>query len=251
MIVKTQQQLDGLMRIGQICGQTLLHMLRYVEPGITTKQLDNIGAAFMKKQGAASAPIMTYKYPGWTCISVNEAVAHGIPSERVLKAGDVVNIDVSATLEGYWADTGASMIIPPAKPECARLLEQTRAALYAGMAQAVAGNRIYDISRAIEAVAVRGRYSVIRELTGHGVGLALHEDPTIPNYFQKHYDEVLVEGQVFTIEPFFSLGRGRIRTARDGWTLYTADRMISAQFEHTIVVQAGEPLAVTRVDGGH
>ncbi len=251
MIVKRQDQLDGLMRIGQICGQTLLHMLRHVEPGITTKQLDEIGAAFMKKHGAASAPIMTYKYPGWTCISVNEVVAHGIPGARTLKPGDVVNIDVSGTLEGYWADTGASTIVPPAKPEHSRLLEQTRAALYAGMAQAVPGKRICDISRAIEAVAVRGRYSVIRELTGHGIGQALHEDPTIPNHFQKQYDDVLVEGQVFTIEPFFSLGRGQIRTARDGWTLYTVDRAISAQFEHTVVVREGEPIAVTRVAGGH
>lgn len=251
MIVKNQKDLDGLKRIGQICGYTLQEMLKHVQPGISTRELDAIGAAFLQKHGAASAPIVTYQYPGWTCISINEEIAHGIPGSRVVKAGDVVNIDVSAMLEGFWADTGASMLVPPVQPVHKRLLEHTKDALYAGIRQAISGNRVYDISRAIENVARTERYSVIRELNGHGVGRALHEDPTIPNMFRRDANEVLLPGQVFTIEPFFNLGRGRIKEAKDGWTLYTVDRTISAQFEHTVIALEDQALAVTQVPGGH
>ncbi len=251
MIVKNEKDLRGLKRIGQICGLTLQHMLRHVEPGMTKKALDDIGAAFMRQHQARSAPIETYQYPGWTCISINEEVAHGIPNERVIRAGDVVNVDVSAVLEGYWADTGASMLVPPAKPAHERLLQHTVDALYAGIRQAVAGNRVHDISRAIEAVAHENQYTIIRELSGHGIGAALHEPPDVPNFFRREADTVLKEGMVFTIEPFFNLGRGRIREARDGWTLYTVDRSITAQFEHTVVVQGRQPIAITQVDGGH
>lgn len=251
MIVRNQKDLDGLKRIGQICGYTLQTMLKCVEPGISTRELDAVGAAFLMQHGAASAPIVTYKYPGWTCISINEVVAHGIPGDRKIQAGDVVNIDVSATLEGFWADTGASMLVPPVKSVHTRLLERTKDALYAGIRQAITGKHVYDISRAIETVARQERYSVIKELNGHGVGRALHEDPTIPNMFRRDANELLTPGLVFTIEPFFNLGRGRIKEAKDGWTLYTVDRSITAQFEHTVVVLDDEALAVTRVPGGH
>jgi methionyl aminopeptidase len=250
-MIETQQDLEGIKRIGQLCGLTLQHMLKHVEAGITTAELDRIGAEFLRKHNAASAPITAYQFPGWTCISVNEEAAHGIPSARVIKAGDVVNIDVSAVLEGYWADTGASILVAPMNTTHKRLLENTKEALYKGIAQAKVGARVYEISRAIEGVAKRERYSILRELSGHGVGRHIHEEPTVPNYFARQYDDVLKEGMVLTIEPFFNLGRGRIKTAKDGWTLYTTDRSITAQFEHTVVVQGDTPLAVTKVDGGH
>ena len=251
MIVRNQKDLNGLMRIGQICGHTLQQMLSQVQPGITTRELDRIGAAYLKQHSAISAPIKTYNYPGWTCISINEEVAHGIPSNRVVKAGDVVNSDVSATLEGFWADTGASMLVPPIRPHYKRLMDRTIEALYAGIRKATSGNHVGDISRAIESIARHERYSIIRELTGHGVGHALHEEPTLPNFFRRDMNELLLDGWVFTIEPFFNLGRGKIKEAKDGWTLYTVDRSITAQFEHTVVVQDKEPILVTKVQGGH
>lgn len=251
MRIETQGDLEGIQRIGQICGLTLQHMLKHVEPNITTAELDRIGAEFLQRHNAKSAPITAYNFPGWTCISVNEETAHGIPSSRIIRAGDVVNIDVSAVCEGYWADTGASMLVPPLNTKHKRLLDHTKEALYAGIQQAKAGARVYEISRAIEGVARRERYNIIKELHGHGVGKHIHEDPTIPNYFARQYDDLLVEGLVITIEPFFNLGRGRIKTAKDNWTLYTADRTISAQFEHTVIVNGDSPLLVTKVEGSH
>ncbi len=239
------------MRIGQICGLTLQHMLKHVQEGITTRELDAIGKAFLQQHNAQSAPITAYNFPGWTCISVNEAIAHGIPSDYQIKAGDVVNIDVSAVLEGYWGDTGATVLVPPFKPLYKRLCDATKEALHAGIRAAVAGAHIYEVSRAIEGVARKNRYNLLRQLTGHGVGRHIHEEPTIPNFFNRAHKDILEEGMVVTIEPFFNLGRGHIRTAKDGWTLYTPDRSISAQYEHTIIVHGDKPIIATQVEGGH
>lgn len=252
MIVQNEKDLAALQRIGEICGQTLQHMLRHVEPGITTKELDRIGAAFLQQQGAASAPIAAYNYPGWTCISVNEVVAHGVPSKRVIKAGDVVNIDVSAVLEGYWADTGATMLVPPAKPKLKKLTQVTKEALYAGISAARPGKPVSDIGRAIERVARKNRLQVIPQLSGHGVGRSIHEAPDVPNFYAPKSRKILLqEGLVITIEPFLNLGRGIIVQEADGWTLRTPDHSYSAQYEHTVVITDGEPLLVTKVDGSH
>jgi methionyl aminopeptidase len=251
VIVKNQKDMNGILRIGQLCGMTLQHMLQHVEVGMTTRQLDQIGANFLRKHNALSAPIKAYKFPGWTCISVNEEVAHGIPGGRVIKAGDVVNIDVSAVLEGYWADTGASMMVPPAQKNHKRLMERTIDALYAGIRAAKAGERVYEISRAIENVAKQERYAIIRDLSGHGVGRHIHEDPNIPNFFKRDANETLREGMVITIEPFFNLGRGKIKESGDGWTLYTPDKSITAQFEHTVVINGDKPILATKVKGSH
>lgn len=251
MIVRNEKDLAALKRIGEICGETLKHMLAHVEPGISTGALDRIGAEFLKKHGAASAPITAYKYPGWTCISINEQAAHGIPGSRIIKAGDVVNIDVSAVLEGYWGDTGASMVVEPTRKRYRELLRDTHAALYAGIKEARANRKVYEIGRAIEKVAKKGRYRIIRQLSGHGVGRHIHEEPSVPNFFTRQANETLFEGLVITIEPFFNLGRGVVVEDRDKWTLRTPDRSISAQFEHTVVIAGDEPILVTKVDGGH
>lgn len=251
MIVKNQKDMNGILRIGQLCGMTLQHMLQHVQPGITTRQLDQIGANFLRKHNALSAPIKAYKFPGWTCISVNEEAAHGIPGGRVIKAGDIVNIDVSAVLEGYWGDTGASMMVPPVQKHHKRLMERTIDALYAGIRAAKAGVRVYEISRAIESVAKQEHYAIIRDLSGHGVGRHIHEDPNVPNFFKRDANETLREGMVITIEPFFNLGRGKIKESGDGWTLYTPDKSITAQFEHTVVINGDKPILATKVKGSH
>lgn len=250
MIVRNEKELEGLKRIGEICGETLKHMLAHVQPGITTKELDRIGADFLKKHGATSAPITAYKYPGWTCISLNDEAAHGIPGKKVVKAGDMINIDVSAVLEGYWADTGASMIVPPINADYTRLCQFTTQALYAGIKEARAGQPIANIGRAIESVARKGNYRIIRELTGHGVGRHIHESPSIPNY-STNSKEVLQEGVVITIEPFLTPGKGKIITDRDGWTLRAPDKAVSAQYEHTVVIMGDDPILITKVPGGH
>jgi methionyl aminopeptidase len=224
-------------------------MLGQVQPGMTTRQLDRLGAAFLKQHNARSAPITAYQFPGWTCISVNEEIAHGIPGDRVLRPGDVVNIDVSAVLEGYWGDTGATLLVPPVQPENERLCAATRDALRAGIAAARAGVPRYEIGRAIETVARRGGYSIIRDLGGHGVGRGIHEDPTIFNYYSRRDRPPLTEGLVITIEPFLNRGKGRIATAKDRWTLYTVDKTLSAQYEHTVVIAGDSPILLTQVEG--
>lgn len=251
MIIRNERDRAGILRIGQLCGLTLQHMLSQVEPGMTTRQLDQIGAQFLQKHNAQSAPITAYDYPGWTCISVNDAVAHGVPDDTVIQAGDVVNIDVSAVLEGYWGDTGASMVVPPVKPEYERLMDWTRKALRAGIGAAVAGVPVFNIGRSVQQVAKQGGYRLIRELGGHGVGRGIHENPTVYNYFNRQERTRLVDGMVLTIEPFLTLGRGKIYTDDDDWTLRTIDGSISAQFEHTVIIDGETPILATQVEGSH
>ena len=247
MTVQNNRDLQALLRIGQLCGQALQHMLAHVEPGMTTKALDEIGEKFLKKHGAHSAPILAYQFPGYTCISINEEAAHGIPGERVIQPGDMVNIDVSAVLEGYWADTGASMIVPPIRPEYQRLCEFTQTALRRALEMASAGQRVNQIGKFVEKFARKGGYRVLKDLGGHGVGRHIHEPPSIPNYYDKKNRAVLEEGQVVTIEPFLNMGRGVITTDEDGWTLRTPDRSVSAQYEHTIIVTQDQPILLTAV----
>lgn len=248
MVVRNNKDLEGLLRIGQICGQALQHMLAHVQPGLTTRELDQIGADFLKKHNAQSAPITAYKFPGWTCISVNEEIAHGIPGDRKIMAGDIVNVDVSALLEGYWGDTGATMLVPPIKAENQRMCDYALEALWAGIRAARVNQPVYEIGRAIENVAKRGNYSIIRDLGGHGVGRGIHESPTVHNYYTRKDRQPLIEGLVITIEPFLNRGKGRIETAKDKWTIRTIDRTFSAQYEHTVIITGDEPIAVTKVN---
>lgn len=249
MTIEDARDLELLTRIGQICGLAVKHMLERVEPGMTTKQLDAIGAEFLKKHNARSAPILAYNYPGYTCISLNDVAAHGIPSDEVvIQAGDMINVDVSAELEGYWADTGASMPVPPVNADYERLCTWTRKALDDALSAARAGQPVNVIGRTVEQVAAEGGYSVIRQLTGHGIGRHIHEKPSVPNFYNPQYAEMLTEGLVITVEPFLSLGVGRVFTDTDGWTLRATDGSIAAQFEHTVVITDGEPIRVTQVD---
>ena len=247
MTVENETDLQGILRIGRICGEALQHMLAHVEPGMTTAELDAIGAAFLKAQGARSAPILAYKFPGWTCISINEEAAHGVPGRRVIRPGDVVNVDVSAELEGYWADTAATIIVPPAAPEHERLCAFTRRALDRAIAAARAGRLMNVIGRAVEDVARRGGYRIIPDLPGHGVGRHIHEKPSVYNFYHQRDCTRIEEGMVFTIEPFLSMGSGRIVTESDGWTLKTVDDSVCAQYEHTVVIHGGKPILATAV----
>ncbi|MBZ0288864.1 MAG: type I methionyl aminopeptidase [Anaerolineae bacterium] len=248
MTVETEEDLVGLMRIGRIVGLTLQHMQNAVRPGMTTADLDAIGAEFMLQNGARSAPILTYKFPGHTCISINDEAAHGIPGGRVIQPGDLVNIDVSAEMDGYYADTGASMQMPPFSPEKQRLCEFTQEALQAAIGVARAGQPINVIGRAVEEVARKGGYSIIRELGGHGVGKRLHEPPhAVPHHFVRRANQKLREGMVMTLEPFLTTGAIHVNTEADGWTLRTTDGSLAAQYEHTVIITKDAPILVTAV----
>lgn len=235
------------MRIGRIVGMTIKVMAEAMRPGMTTAELDAIGAAYLKAQGARSAPQLIYQFPGATCISINEEVAHGIPGSRVIRPGDVVNIDVSAEMYGYFADSGSTFPVPPVKPEVQRLCDCARSALQRSIEAARAGQRINAVGKAVELQARACSFNIIRELSGHGVGKSIHEKPTIPNYFTKRADERLTDGLVVTLEPFITSGTGRVYTAADNWTIKTPDGDRTAQYEHTVIVRSGAPVLVTAV----
>lgn len=248
MIVKSDKDLLGLTRIGQIVGSTLQEMIGALRPGITTRELDEIGSRALMRQKARSAPILVYKYPGVTCISINDEAAHGIPGDRVVQPGDLVNIDVSAELNGYFADTGASVPVPPVAPASQVLCDTTLAALDAALDVVHAGEPLSVIGLAVEGIARKGGYKIIRELGGHGVGRGLHEPPrNVPNFYTTRAKERMAEGLVLTIEPFLTPGSGKIFTAKDGWTLKTQDGAPAAQYEHTIIITPKKPVLITKV----
>lgn len=236
MTIEREDQLDGLKRIGLIVGRTLDAMRRAAEPGMTTAELDEIGAALLEQEGAKSAPQTTYNFPGATCISVFPAIAHGIPGAQVLRAGQLVNIDVSAEKDGYFADTGASFVLHGKDAKLDALCRDGRKALQIGIDAVKVGGALNAPGIAIEAFAQKHRYTLIRNLASHGVGGALHEDPgEIPTWRDMSERRRIRDGLVFTLEPFLSTGASWAVDSKDGWTLF-ADRIApTVQYEHTLV----------------
>jgi len=246
MSIDGRHDIEGLQRIGAIVAEARDAMGARVAPGMTTAELDAIGKEILDRRGARSAPQLAYGFPGTTCISVNDDIAHGIPSlQRVLREGDLVNIDVSAELDGYWADTGASFPVGTVSVQSAELLKATRQALQDAMAEATAGAPMHNIGRAVERRAKRCGFRVVRNLCGHGVGRYIHEEPQVPNTFQPRNRMLLKEGWVITIEPFLTTRATTAVTAEDGWTLRTPDGSRGAQFEHTMIITRDRPIVVT------
>ena len=246
MTIENERDIEGLRRIGRIVAIVLDEMLRAARPGMTTRELDAVGARLLDSYGARSAPRITYDFPGATCISVNEEAAHGIPGDRVLCAADVVNVDVSAELDGYFADTGGTTVLSPTNAVKTRLCHAARTALSAAMSVALAGRPLNGIGAAIEKTARLYGFRVIENLGSHGVGRALHEEPTsIAGYHNPSDRRVLNEGMVITIEPFMSTKSRIVTETDDGWTLVGAQGNLSAQFEHTLIITRGAPLVVT------
>ena len=246
MTIDNDDDLKHLKAIGRIVFETMLLMKKSLKPGISTAGLDRIGEKNLARYGARSAPILMYDFPGHTCISINDEAAHGIPSGRKVEPGDVVNIDVSAELNGYFGDTGATFTVPPVDPRIEYLCQVTRKSLNAAMAAARAGAKVNQIGQAIEKTASNAGFTTIRDLGSHGIGRSLHEDPHfIQNFYDKSDTRTLSEGQVITIEPFLSTAADSTVTAEDGWTLLTGDGNRSAQYEHTMVITRGKPLLLT------
>jgi methionyl aminopeptidase len=247
MSIESETDLIGLRRIGRIVALTLHEMLRQVQPGMTTAELDEIGEVMLREYGARPAPRLVYNFPGATCISINDEAAHGIPGERVIRAGDLVNIDVSAELEGYFADTAATVAVPPVSALQQRLCACAQRAIGRAMAEARAGRPLNRIGKAAELTARRCGFNVIRNLPGHGVGRNIHEDPTVPGFYDQRAKQRLPEGLVITVEPFLSTWADQVVADPDGWTLRTPDGSLTVQYEHTVVVTRGRPIIVTAV----
>ncbi len=251
MIICNDTQLQGLQRIGRIVAEVLNSMQLHAQHGMTTAELDFFGEKLLANHGAISAPRLCYNFPGATCISVNHEAAHGVPGDRVLLAGDVINIDVSAMLDDYFGDTGSSFILQPdASLQAAlkvRLCNSAQRARDAGIAVVRAGQRINEIGRAIERSARATGFRVVRNVCSHGVGAALHEDPVIRNYYDPFEGGILQEGQVITIEPFLSTNVSRVHETDDGWTLAGRPSSLFAQHEHSLVVTSGAPIILTQL----
>lgn len=247
MTIETEDDIVGLKRIGRIVSLILQRMLDAAQPGMATRELDKIGERLLAEFGARSAPILTYNFPGATCISINEQAAHGIPGSQVIQAGDVLNVDVSAELDGYFADTGGTTVIPPTTPLKTRLCHATRTALTQAMKSARAGQPINGIGAAIQRTAKTYGFRVIENLGSHGVGRALHEEPEhIAGYFDPTDKRILEDGMVITIEPFLSTKSRMVAEGPDGWTLSGKKGNLSAQYEHTMIITKGAPIVVTR-----
>ncbi|WP_373946989.1 type I methionyl aminopeptidase [Paracoccus marcusii] len=246
MTVTNQAELEGLQAIGRIVATTLQAMARAMEPGMTTRELDGIGRALLERAGAVPAPEDSYGFPGATCISVNEEIAHGVPGDRVIAAGDLVNIDVSASRDGFFADTGASFAVGAVAPAIERLCRDGRRAMEVGIGQVSADRPLDGIGNAIGRFAAARGYTLIRNLASHGVGRALHEAPEVIATWPTKGDRRRIDrGLVLTVEPFLSRGGVRAAEGRDEWTLFSQPRAPVVQYEHTVVATERGAIIVT------
>jgi methionyl aminopeptidase len=245
MSIESPADLEGLRRVGHITRVTLDELERRVRPGVTTAELDAVAAALFARHGARSAPAMVYKFPGHVLISINDEIVHGIPGPRVLGKGDLVKLDVTVEKDGYIADAARSVMVGPATDTATRLVACVRSAFRAAASVARAGTRVNEIGRAVQNEVRRHGFAVVHGLSGHGVGRTIHEEPTVPNTYDRWQKDVLTEGLVITIEPMIAAGSSRPVEAADGWTIRTADGSLSAHHEHTLVITRREPLILT------
>lgn len=245
MTISSASDLAGMRAVGRLVAATLAEMEGAVRPGITTGALDKIAERFAVSAGARSAPRLAYRFPGFTCISVNDQIVHGVPGPRVLAAGDVVKLDVTLELGGYIADSARTVIVPPASFQAKRLRRCARAALNRALNAARAGRELRDIGGAIEGEARRCGFAVVRELCGHGIGRRIHEEPSVPNYAASGDRSILADGLVIAVEPMIVPSPARPVEEADGWTLRTHTGVLAVHQEHTIVIRGGHPEVLT------
>ena len=243
--LKTPKEVDLMRQAGRVVGGLIEHLSGIVRPGIKTKTLDGEARTYLRQHGASPAFLGYRGYPASICVSVNEEVVHGIPGERKIAQGDLVSIDVGAVVEGLYADAAITLIVGSAIPEARRLVETTRQALDEGIAQAVIGNRLSDISYAVQRCVAREGFGIVRDFVGHGIGRALHEDPPIPNFGPPNVGPRLQAGMVLAIEPMVTLGHYEVEVLADGWTAVTKDHSLAAHFEHTVAITEQGPEVLT------
>jgi len=230
---------------GAVVCLMLSAMKNAVRPGITTGELDEVGANVMRQHGARSAPALVYGFPGVNCISLNDEAVHGVPGKRALQEGDVVKLDVTVEKNGFMADAAVTVPVGEVSEERQRLVACAERAFEKAILVARAGFRVSEIGRVIEREVRNSGFSVIRNLAGHGIGRTIHEEPRVPNFADPEANQILTEGLVITVEPIIAAGSGRAFVAEDNWTIVTADRRASAHYEHTIVITQGEPIVLT------
>ncbi len=245
MSINEPEELAGMRAAGAVVRLMLEAMKSAVRPGVTTAELDEVGAGVMRQHGAKSAPAMVYGFPGVSCISLNDEAVHGIPGPRALQAGDLVKLDVTIEKDGFMADAALSVPVGEVTDERKNLVACAERAFAKAMLVARAGFRVWEIGRAVEREVRRSGFSVIRELAGHGIGRTIHEAPRVPNYADARDNQMLTEGLVITVEPIIAAGSGRSFVAADGWTIVTADHRPSAHYEHTLMITKGAPLLLT------
>ncbi len=245
MSVDTPDELSGLRAAGRVVAQTIRAMRHCVRPGVTTAELDAIARRELKRTGARSGPQLDYGFPGTTCISVNDEAVHGIPGRRRLRGGDLVKLDVTAELDGFYADACRTVVVGRGRPQAIALVRTAEQALAEALKIVRAGVALNQIGATVQQVVQARGFSVCDGLMGHGIGRRIHEAPDVPNVFEAALSQPLTDGLVITIEPLVAAGGSAVRMDRDGWTVRTADRSLSAHAEHTIVIRAGEPLVLT------
>jgi methionyl aminopeptidase len=245
MSIRSQTEFDKLRAVGRIVRKALDKTAAAVRPGVTTGELDKIGAGVLAQHGAESAPPKVYGFPGALCISVNDEAIHGIPGARAIRTGDLVKLDLVAEKDGFYADAAVTIRVGEVSKTADELAWCAERAFYRALGSARAGNRVYEIGREVERETRRSGFSVIRDLCGHGVGRTIHEPPSIPNYLDPRLRARLTEGLVITIEPIISAGSGQGVLQPDRWTVRTADGSLSAHYEHTVVITKREPILLT------
>jgi methionyl aminopeptidase len=237
--LKTREEIELLRENNLLVSATLAEVGKHIRPGVTTRELDRVAERYIRSHGAVPGFLGYNGFPATLCVSVNEGVVHGIPSGYVLREGDIVSVDCGTILKGFYGDSAYTFAVGEIHPEAQRLLDVTREALYKGVAQAKSGNRVGDVSAAVQQHAETNGFSVVRELVGHGLGRRMHEEPEVPNFGTAGRGPVLREGMVICIEPMINAGKRFVVFERDGWTVRTRDRLPSAHFEWAVAITAG------------
>jgi len=245
---KTEEEIELLHENGLLVSKTLAEVGKYVAPGVTTNKLNEVAETFIRDHGAIPSFLGFDGFPAALCLSVNDVVVHGFPSDYVLKEGDVVSVDCGTLYKGYNGDSAYTFPVGEVDEETRKLLDVTKASLYKGIEQAVDGNRVGDIGHAVQTYAESFGFSVVRELEGHGIGKGMHEDPGVPNYGRQGHGTHLVDGMTICIEPMINAGGRGVYVARNGWAVHTSDHKKSAHFELTVVVRKGHAEQLSTFD---
>jgi len=246
IIIRSPREIEQIRKANVVVAEVLERLRALVVPGVTTDELDGISEDIILSKGAVPAFKGYRGYPKTLCVSINEEVVHGIPNKRKLKEGDIVSIDVGTNLHGYFGDAAITLPVGEVHPEAQRLLAVTEKALSIGIGMAKVGNRLFDISHAVQAWVESNGFSVVRDFVGHGIGKSLHEDPQIPNFGPPNQGPRLEKGMIFALEPMVNEGTYEVRVLDDGWTVVTADGKPSAHFEHTIAITDGQAEILSR-----
>lgn len=245
IILKSERDLEAMRPACALASVVLNEVARFIQPGVTTKQVDDFAASRMKHYGGKSAFLGYRKFPCHTCISVNEQIVHGLAGARILSFGDIVSLDIGVVFNGFVGDTARTVAVGGCGVQAQRLMDVTEKSLYEGIAQAVAGKRVSDISRAIQNYVESNGFSVVREFVGHGVGRSMHEEPQVPNFVDGKSSPKLRPGMTIAIEPMVNAGLPGVKILNDGWTVVTQDGSLSAHFEHTVLITEAEPEILT------